>query len=157
MVEIRELLEYNHEIRRKYLETFARLPWSEFVKDRGASWGSIRNIFVHTLSAVDYWLDFLQKENLFSRKKNDEYKTFEEVKTYMEHVEKRMQNYLNALHAGGLGKKFTIKNDENETAGITAEDVLIHVFEEEIHHRGEIIALLWQMNIEPPPMGWKNL
>lgn len=75
----------------------------------------------------------------------------------MEHVEKRMQNYLNALHAGGLGKKFAIKNDENETAGITAEDVLIHVFEEEIHHRGEIIALLWQMNIEPPLMGWKNL
>jgi uncharacterized damage-inducible protein DinB len=92
MVEIRELLEYNDETRRKYLESFARLPWSEFVKDRGASWGSIRNIFIHTLGAIDYWLDFLQKENLHSRRKHDEYRTFEEVKTYMEHVEKRMRN-----------------------------------------------------------------
>ena len=33
----------------------------------------------------------------------------------------------------------------------------IHVFEEEVHHRGELIALLWQRNVEPPLMGWKNL
>jgi uncharacterized damage-inducible protein DinB len=31
------------------------------------------------------------------------------------------------------------------------------VFEEEVHHRGEFIALLWQMGIEPPMMSWKNL
>jgi len=157
MVEIRELLEYNDETRRKYLESFARLPWSEFVKDRGASWGSIRNIFIHTLGAIDYWLDFLQKENLHSRRKHDEYRTFEEVKTYMEHVEKRMRNYLDTLPEGGLKKKYVVKNDSDETVEITVEDVLIHIFEEEVHHRGEIIALLWQMNVEPPLMGWKNL
>lgn len=157
MVEIRELLEYNDETRRKYLESFARLPWSEFVKDRGASWGSIRNIFIHTLGAIDYWLDFLQKENLHSRRKHDEYRTFEEVKTYMEHVEKRMRNYLDTLPEGGLKKKYVVKNNSDETVEITVEDVLIHIFEEEVHHRGEIIALLWQMNIEPPLMGWKNL
>jgi uncharacterized damage-inducible protein DinB len=157
MVEIRELLEYNDETRRKYLESFARLPWSEFVKDRGASWGSIRNIFIHTLGAIDYWLDFMQKENLHSRRKHDEYRTFEEVKTYMEHVEKRMRNYLDTLPEGGLKKKYVVKNNSDETVEITVEDVLIHIFEEEVHHRGEIIALLWQMNIEPPLMGWKNL
>ena len=156
MVEIRELLEYNDETRRKYLESFARLPWSEFVKDRGASWGSIRNIFIHTLGAIDYWLDFLQKENLHSRRKHDEYRTFEEVKTYMEHVEKRMRNYLDTLPGGGLKKKYIVKNDSDETVEITVEDVLIHIFEEEVHHRGEIIALLWQMNVEPPVIGWKN-
>ncbi len=45
----------------------------------------------------------------------------------------------------------------DKTMKITAEDVLIHVFEEEVHHRGELIALLWQMGIEPPSMGWKGL
>jgi uncharacterized damage-inducible protein DinB len=37
------------------------------------------------------------------------------------------------------------------------KDVLIHVVIEEIHHRGEIIAMLWQMNIEPPDMGWLSI
>jgi len=151
------LLEYNDEVRRRYYESLAKLPWSEFVKDRGASWGSLRNIFIHTLGATDYWLDFLQQENVRSHKKHDEYTSFEAVKTYMEHVESRMRNYLNSLPSLGLQKKYTAKNDVDETVEITAEDVLIHVFEEEVHHRGEIIALLWQMDVAPPLMGWMKL
>lgn len=75
----------------------------------------------------------------------------------MEHVETRMRDYFNSLSTGGLEKKYTVTNDANETVEITAEDVLIHVLEEEVHQRGELIALLWQMGIEPPLMGWKEL
>ncbi len=157
MVGIKELLAYTESMRHKYFESFTKLAWNEFTKNREASFHSIRNIFVHTLSAIDYWLDFLQKENIHSKRKFDEYKTFEEVRAYMEHVEKRMQKYLDSLPKEGLRKKYTVKNDYGETIQITAEDVLIHVFEEEIHHRGELNALLWQMGIDPPPMGWKGL
>jgi len=157
MVEIRELLEYNDEVRRRYFGCLTKLPWSEFAKDREASWGSVKNIFIHTLGATDYWLDFLQKENRRSKRKFDEYKTFAEVGAYMEHVETRMRDYLNTLPVGGLQEKYKVKNDLNETVEVTAEDVLIHVFEEEVHHRGELIALLWQMGVEPPLMGWKDL
>jgi uncharacterized damage-inducible protein DinB len=75
----------------------------------------------------------------------------------MEYIEKRMRDYLNSVPIGGFEKKYTVTNDANETVEITAEDVLIHVFEEEVHHRGELIALLWQMGTEPPLMGWKDL
>jgi uncharacterized damage-inducible protein DinB len=75
----------------------------------------------------------------------------------MEHVEKRMQNYLDSLPKEGLRKTYTAKDDYGKAIKITAEDVLVHVFEEEIHHRGELNALLWQMGIDPPPMGWKGL
>jgi uncharacterized damage-inducible protein DinB len=134
-----------------------KLPWAEFAKNREASFHSMKNIFVHTLGAIDYWLDFLQKQNLCSEKKYDEYKTFEQVKAYMEYVEKRMHKYLGALSTQKLQKTYTIKDDYGKTCRITAEDVLIHVFEEEVHHRGEFNALLWQMGIDPPPMGWKGL
>lgn len=157
VVDVRKLLEYNESVRHRYFESFMRLSWGEFSMNREASFHSIRNIFIHTLGAIDYWLDFLQRENLRSRKKFDEYSAFEEVKAYMEHVEKRMLDYLDSLSMDGLNKTYTITRDDNETTEITAEDVLVHVFEEEVHHRGELIALLWQMNIEPPPMGWKGL
>jgi len=156
MVDIRKLLEYNDEVRHRYFKCLTQLSWSEFTKNREASFHSFRNIFVHTLGAIDYWLDFLQKEDRHSKKKYDEYKSFEEVKTYMEHVEKRMREYLDSQPAKGLNKTYEIK-ENGKTSKITAEDVLIHVFEEEIHHRGEVIALLWQIGIEPPQMGWKGL
>jgi len=157
MVDVKQLLEYNDDVRRSYFEALVRLPWDEFTKNREASFHSFRNIFIHILGATDYWLDFLRDEKLRTRRGFDEYRTYEDVRTYMEHVEDRMKDYLNSLPTDGLRKKYTIKNDANEVEEVTAEDVLIHVFEEEVHHRGELIALLWQMGVEPPLMGWKKL
>ena len=157
MVDVRKLLEYNENVRHRYFETLTRLSWGEFTENREASFHSIRNIFVHTLSAIDYWLDFLQNVNLRSKRKYDEYGTFDEVRAYMEHVEKRTHEYMDSLSKEGLDKTYRGKDDDGKISEVTAEDILIHVFEEEVHHRGELIALLWQMNVEPPPMGWKNL
>jgi uncharacterized damage-inducible protein DinB len=157
VVDVRDLLEYNETVRHRYFETFAILSWREFIKNREASFHSIRNIFVHTLGAIDYWLDILQKQNYHSKKDYDKYRDLDEVKEYMKHIEKRTREYLKSLTAEELSKTCTVRDDDNRNIKITAEDVLIHVFEEEVHHRGELNALLWQMGIDPPPMGWKGL
>jgi uncharacterized damage-inducible protein DinB len=156
MVDVRKLIEYNEEVRHRYLDVLAKLPWSEFVKNREASWHSLRNIFIHTLGAADHWLDLLTGEKQI-RSGFEYYKTMKDVEDYMNHVEKRMRSYLNSLTHEHLMATFRVTNDAGETVDVTAEDVLIHVFEEEVHHRGELIALLWQMDIEPPLMGWKYL
>jgi uncharacterized damage-inducible protein DinB len=75
----------------------------------------------------------------------------------MEHVEGRMKAYIKALSPNDLEKKYVMEVTSEVSNEVTAEDILIHLFEEEVHHRGEFIALLWQMGIEPPPMGWKGL
>jgi uncharacterized damage-inducible protein DinB len=157
LVEVKQLLEYNEQVRHRYFEVLTRLSWNEFVKNREASFHSFRNIFIHTLGAIDYWLDFLQKEKRRPHKEFDEYLTFKDVRDRMEYIEARMRDYLGLLSTEGLKRKYSVTNDANETIEITAEDVLIHVFEEEVHHRGELIALLWQMGVEPPLMGWKEL
>jgi uncharacterized damage-inducible protein DinB len=157
MVDVRELIQYNQEVRHRYLDALAKLPWEELTKNREASFHSMRNIFIHTLNAIDYWLDILQRQEEHARKKFDEYKNIEDMREFMEKVESRMRSYMNALATEGLGAKYTVTNDANQTVEITVEDVLIHVFEEEVHHRGELIALLWQMDVEPPLMGWKYL
>jgi uncharacterized damage-inducible protein DinB len=156
MVEVRKLLEYNEKVRHRYFEALAKLTWEEFVENREASFHSFRNIFIHTLGAIDYWLDFLKKEKS-SYKDYDEYHTFQDVSARMEYIEKRTRDYLNSLQDDELREKYIVTNDANETIEVTAEDVLIHVFEEEVHHRGELIALMWQMGVEPPLMGWKDL
>jgi uncharacterized damage-inducible protein DinB len=56
-----------------------------------------------------------------------------------------------------MNKKYAVTGEKHKTTRISTEDVLIHVFEEEVHHRGELIALLWQIGIDPPEMGWKGL
>jgi uncharacterized damage-inducible protein DinB len=157
MVDVIELLKYNQEVRHRYLETLTKLLWEEFTKNREASFHSIRNIFIHTLSALDYWLSFLQKQKFRPHKKFDEYQSFEEVESLMEHVEEEMFNYMNSLSAEKLHTTYSVNDDSGKPVQVTSEDVLIHMFEEEVHHRGELIALLWQMGVEPPMMSWKDL
>lgn len=157
MVEVKDLLRYNQIIRHRYYEIIAKLTWDEFITNREASFNSIRNIFVHTLGATDYWLDFLEKKNLRTEKKFDEYRTFDDVKTYMEKVEQRMNKYLRSLPAQGLKKRYEVTGETHKVTKVTAEDILIHMFEEEVHHRGELIALFWQIGIDPPDMGWRGL
>jgi len=153
MVDIRDLLEYNDAERGAFFKAFAKLSWREFIKKREASFHSIRNIFIHTLNATDYWLDFLQNDNQRSKKKFEEYKNLKEIGVYMRHVEKRMHDYLEVLSTENLNKKYEgMRSGKLET--LTAEDILVHVFEEEVHHRGELIALFWQMGIEPPLIGY---
>jgi uncharacterized damage-inducible protein DinB len=155
MVDIQKLLAYNDLERCAFFKAFAKLSWAEFVVNRGASFDSIRNVFIHTLNATDYWLDLLQNENQRSNKKFDDYKNLKEIGAYMQHVEKRMHDYIATLSPDNLKKKYQgpgMRNGKPET--LTAEDILVHVFEEEIHHRGELIALFWQMGIEPPVIGY---
>ena len=76
------------------------------------------------------------------------------MRAYMEQVEKRMHGYLRSLSPEGLAKKYKLKGKDDKTEELTAEDILVHVFEEEVHHRGELIALFWQMGIEPPLTGY---
>ena len=156
MVDVRRLIEYNEDVRHRYLSVLAKLPWSELVKNREASWYSIRNIFIHTMGATDHWLDLLTGEKQI-RKEFAEYKTMKDIESYMGQVERRMRSYFSSLTLENLMTTFKVRNDAGETIEVTAEDILIHVFEEEVHHRGELIALLWQMDIEPPLMGWKYL
>ena len=157
MVDVRQLLEYNEEVRNRYFECLTGLSWKDFTENREASFNSMKNIFVHTLGATDHWLDRLQNENLRSKKKYNEYKSFDDVRMYMKSVEKRTHDCLNSLTKSKLNKKYVMKDDEGKSHRFTAEDILVHMFEEEVHHRGELIALLWQMGVEPPSMGWKDL
>jgi len=157
MVDVKKLLEYNETVRHRYFEKLSTLSWEELDKNREASFHSLKNIFVHTLGAIDYWIDFLKKESLRSRMRHDEYRTLKDVKDYMKRVENRIHEYLSSLTTANLNNRFTVTDENGKTFRVTAEDILIHVFEEEVHHRGELIALLWQMNVEPPPMGWKGL
>jgi uncharacterized damage-inducible protein DinB len=157
MVDIKKLLEYNEEVRHRYLESFTIMPWEEFVMNREASFQSLRNIFLHTLNVIDYWLDILLDEQVCVKMCFDEFTNIDEVYKYMGTVESRLRVYVESLSVDGLAEKYIRANDLNKIVEVTAEDILIHLFEEEVHHRGELIALLWQIGVEPPIMGWKYL
>jgi len=154
-MKIIKMLEYSQYLRHSYLNAFSKLSWDEFVKNRGASFGSMRNIFLHCVEVLDYLVNHLiQGDSGRPKIDFDEYNSFENIRDYLETVESIANDYWSKITPEELSRNHERKFIDGTVIQTTVEDTLIHLFQEETHHRGEFIALLWQMGIEPPHLGW---
>ncbi|MGD0994896.1 MAG: DinB family protein [Candidatus Bathyarchaeia archaeon] len=149
------LLEYSQYLRHRYLETLGKLPWEEVVKDRGASFNSLRDIYLHCVSVLDFYVNHLaQGDTNYPRINFDDYDNIEKINEYLEKVESKANAYLSKVTPEELSRKIERKMRDGTTIMVTVEDILIDFFQEETHHRGELIALLWQIDVCPPHLGW---
>jgi len=149
------LLEYSQYLRHRYLETLGKLPWEEVVKDRGASFNSLRDIYLHCVSVLDFYVNHLaQGDTNYLRINFDDYDNIEKINEYLEKVESKANAYLSKVTPEELSRKIERKMRDGATIMVTVEDILIDFFQEETHHRGELIALLWQIDVCPPHLGW---
>lgn len=154
-MKIIKLLEYCQYLRHAYLDTFSKLPWDEFVKVRDASFDSLRDIFLHCVEVLDRYVNHrIQGNAELPRINFDDYDSMDKVKAYLDRVESDVNRYLSQVTPEELSRKVELRFNDGVTVRMTVEDMLIHLFQEETHHIGEFIALLWQMNIEPPHLGW---
>jgi uncharacterized damage-inducible protein DinB len=150
-----KLLEYSQFLRHKYLETLSKLPWEEVIKDRGASFPSLKDIFVHMVFVVDAFINYvLQGNPNYPHVKYDEYDSIEKITKYMEEVESKANSKLSKMTPEELAGNIESKRKDGSTFLIPVEDILLDFFQEETHHQGELLALLWQMDVEPPHMGF---
>jgi len=150
-----KLMEYNQFLNRKYLDAISKLPWEEVIKDRGASFPSLRDIFLHVIAVTDAYINYVSQGTMnFPNLQYDEYDSIEKVTAYLEKEEANVDAYLSKVTPEELSRKMERKLRDGSTITIPVEQMLLDLFQEDTHHRGEFIALLWQLNVEPPHMGF---
>src|ERR671912_2925598 len=82
------------------------------------------------------------------------YQTWNSIAVYNSKVISKVDEYLSNINQEDLGRIVWRTNNDGITRRSKVKDILMHLITEELHYRGEIIAILWQMNIRPPDMGW---
>ena len=154
-MDVRNLFEYSQELRKRYLEQLATLPWEEVTKNRGGSFDSLRNIMLHTIDVEDRLVNgvIIGRTDWISRNPED-FHDIESIKERMMDVESKNKAYLKTVTTTELERKVEMRRPGTQSITLRVEDVLIASAVENIHHFGELIGLLWQMDIEPPHMGW---
>lgn len=155
MRHIREFYRYNSETRKRYLDVFEALPWVEVVKDRGASFPSIRDVFLHILDAYRYWFEYGIKDNLkaYGRADRNRFNNPADFREYEQAVDSMVTAVVRNLREEDLSRICEI-HEQDETIRVTMEAILMHMIEEELQHRGEINCMLWQQDIDPPTIGF---
>ena len=150
------LVEYSQLVRRRYVEQFATLQWEQISKSRGASFDSLRNIILHTVDAEDKLVNYIIAGRIkeWVPRNPEEVLSIDSIRKSVEETEAKTKDYLAKLTPAELDRKVEFSRPNTQPMLVRVEDILIHTALENIHHFGELIALLWQMDVEPPHMGW---
>ncbi len=159
MEHIVSFYKYNSIVRKKYLDAIEKLPWEEVVKDRGSSFGSIRNVFLHVLDAYRRWFQAVIKGVPYERDYTlsstaEKFQSVDDLRRFENEIDSLVMGVVEPLHDEDLSRVFVIEGRDKTKRNITMEVILMHMIEEELQHRGEINCMFWQQNIDPPITGY---
>ncbi len=143
--------------RRGYLETFARLPPAELTRDRGASFPSLLDIFEHSQGALYFWIKGVARFE-FPPQEGDPTAptTVESLRNDEAYVQAQITRVMAELTEAELARTIFRQTGKGSShdCHIPIRDVLWHLVEEELQHRGELNALLWQLDVPAPIESW---
>ena len=149
-----DLYEYNSYVRNKYLKAiFGKIPEEERYKDRGTSFPSIVDIFVHMIDNYRFWFLYAYPNKItnFKKLRGETRFTLERLTEENEKIDSYVLNFVRSLKLTDLNKEFSVEGRRYGTVmKLDLRQMLVHMIEEELQHIGEMNALFWQMDIEPP-------
>ena len=153
---IQELYSYDSTVRRSFAQKLAELPFEVIDKNREASFYSMKNILLHMIDNEDWIVGWVirGKSQGYVRRKWSEYTSMQMVLQHLDEVEQRTRDFLKAGNDAELGRRVDLVIPAGKSFNLSVEECLFQSFTEQLYHLGELIALLWQDNVEPPKMQW---
>jgi len=154
--EITELYEYSTRVRRNFAEKLAQLPLETVTRNREASFYSMKNVLLHMIDNEDWIVNWVipGRPQAYVRKKWESYADMAAVLGHLNEVEKGTHAYVKSLSGEAFSRRVDFLLSSGLTFNLSVEECLFQTFTEQLFHLGELIALLWQENIEPPKMQW---
>lgn len=144
---------YNARVRQNYLDAILAMPVEERLKDRGASHPSLQEIYVHVLDGLRWWLQYVPEDRAGSATKLPARELVpSQLRSEVLQVDRLARTDLDLLDEEKLHQEMVCHFTEDgrtTEARFPVADVLWHMVEEELQHRGELNALFWQMDAEP--------
>jgi uncharacterized damage-inducible protein DinB len=154
---IRAWFAYLADARRGYLEILTKLPVAELSRDRGASHPTLLDIFAHSQGALYFWMKncstvpFPPQEGESAGPP-----TVAELRKDETYIQAQIQGVMARLNEAELSRTILVKQGQGSPheCHIPIREVFWHLVEEELQHRGELNALLWQIDVEAPVLSW---
>jgi uncharacterized damage-inducible protein DinB len=154
---IRAWFAYLADARRGYLETLAKLPLIELGRDRGASYPTLLDIFAHSQGALYFWMKDCATFAFPPQEGDDAAPPSMEVLRKDEaYIQTQIERVMAELTEAGLARTIARKKGRgsNHDCEVPVRDALWHLVEEVLQHHGELNALFWQIDVEPPVASW---
>ena len=161
MVTTIDLMDFVHDLREDFFECAAKLGWKEFTKNREVSMLSFRDIFLHLAYVEEQhvtefcegrptpWMSEVMKIP------KDRYRTIDSVRRRLRQVramgDRRFKKWNTRKE---LEKPAVWVASRKYPLRLSRDSALAQCLTEHLLHLGEVEAMLWQMDVEPPTTFW---
>ena len=151
-------IEWLIDTRAGYADRLLQLSEEDRRRDRGASFPSLEDIFLHILDDNVWWFESVPEGRQESHQGVEGPMPSAEIRHQLERIAQIGKRLSSSLTTSRLNTSFVIRGLEGGTKPFEMKcnlrTIIWHMVEEELQHRGEMNALFWQMNIDAPTRAW---
>lgn len=146
---IRSFYAYNTWANNRILEMAEKLTPEQFVAEVGASFPSVRDTLVHTLSAQRLWLARFQALPSPPMFDAADFADVAAIRAMWAAIDGDTQQYLDTLSEAALSETLSYVNRVGETCTYMRWQMLLHQANHVQQHRSEVAVILTQFGHSP--------
>ncbi|WP_129776939.1 DinB family protein [Peristeroidobacter soli] len=156
------LAEYNRWMNRSVFAAAAKLPADEVTADKGAFFGSILGTLNHLAVADTIWLkrfsthascgtslQSMSDVPYPARLDQTLFADLSSLQGYRERLDELIIQFVAALEDDALDQPLIFSSLKGAKAARNFRAVLMHFFNHQTHHRGQVTTLLFQAGVDP--------
>lgn len=142
---------YNLWANKILLERLAQLPNEIVHKETGSSFGSMYKTFVHLMEVESVWWQRLKLQEHVQMPEKDIDENLEVLSKKLLTLSKQWSDWVHETNEKNITHVFGYQNSKKEFFKQPVYEVLMHVFNHQTYHRGQIVTMMRQNGIDRIP------
>jgi uncharacterized damage-inducible protein DinB len=144
------MAEYNRWMNGKLYAICADMSDADRRRDRGAFFKSVHGTLNHLYHGDQAWFGRFTHRPMVARIGHEFFATFEELRSAHEKLDNEIVAWTNTLSEDSLRSPTTYtSNVDGKTRTLPTWVLVVHMFNHQTHHRGQLTTLLMQLGIDP--------
>ena len=147
------LARYNRIANERLYEQCGQLDPVEYRKERRGSFGSIPGLLNHILLGDRIWMSrFAGGGNTTPPLNSILFDTFAELRPARAAQDREIEEFFAKIDEDFLRRQLAYTNNQGKDCLDTAPVAVLHFFNHQTHHRGQVHVMISQTNVRPPAL-----
>ena len=149
----RMLARYNRIANERLYETCGQLDPVEYRRERKGSFGSIHKLLNHLLLGDRIWMSRFEGSGNTTPPLNSVlFDTFPELRSARAAQDEEIEAFFAKVDADFLERRLPYVNNQGKDYVETVPVAVLHFFNHQTHHRGQVHVMISQTDVKPPSL-----
>jgi uncharacterized damage-inducible protein DinB len=149
----RMLARYNRIANERLLDKCGQLDPVEYRRERQGSFGSIHGLLNHLLLGDRIWMSrFAGKGHTTPPLNSILFEGFAELRSARAAQDEEIEDFFQKTDDGFLARSLCYTNSQGKDCSDKAAVAVLHFFNHQTHHRGQVHVMISQTDIKPPAL-----